>query len=182
MAEAVAPWTGGRRKAALLVRYRGGVAAIEDRYHFCIPDWLEYPWPVRDASEAVAGKAARVLERQIDRAALVASRGGVSSDAVETVRTPYLPRAAVLASLPRIPSGSIAIFVLSRPGIVSGHLGFVFRHRGSLVLRHASQLRRQVVDEPLTSYVRRAPRRFVGMKILVPDPAGLRRQPPPRGG
>src|SRR5206468_3144095 len=51
MAEALAPYAGGLDRATRLVRYAGGEVKLENRYHYCIPDWLEHPWPARDVTE-----------------------------------------------------------------------------------------------------------------------------------
>lgn len=179
MAEALAPYVGGLNAAIPLIRYRGGDVALEHRYHYCLPDWLEHPWPARDVTEQVGGAHVRRTTRTIDRAALLHARGVTSAAAnmpVETVRTGFIPREEIPAVLSRIPDGSIIMFVLGRPDIVCGHLGFVFLRHGEPVLRDASQTRHRVIDEPLTAYLARAPRRFIGIKLLQPDVAGLSRR------
>ncbi|HEU4751695.1 MAG TPA: N-acetylmuramoyl-L-alanine amidase-like domain-containing protein, partial [Armatimonadota bacterium] len=93
----------------------------------------------------------------------------------ETVQAGYIPREVVPSVIGKIPSGTIGLFVLDKPDIVAGHLGFLFRKDGQLLLRHASQTRKEVIEEPLTTYLQRAPKRFIGMEILQPDVAGLKR-------
>lgn len=183
IAEAVAPAVGGMDAAVRMIRYRGGHVSLADRYHYCIPDWLENPWPVRDATAEVAGKVARALDRRIDRATFLASRGAAIPAQprvpVEAVRTAYIPRAQVAQLQDRLPDGGILMFVLNQPGIVAGHLGFLVRREGKVYLRHASQTRKQVIDEPLTTYLARAPKSFVGVKVLCLDAAGLDRASTP---
>jgi hypothetical protein len=183
IAEAVAPAVGGLDAAVKLIRYRGGRVSLADRYHYCIPDWLENPWPVKDVTASVAGKSARALDRRIDRATFLASRGtGIPSRVpvpVEAVRTAYIPRAQVGQLQARLPDGGILLFVLDRPGIVAGHLGFLVRREGKMYFRHASQTRKQVIDEPLTTYLARAPKKFVGVKVLRLDADGLDRPATP---
>jgi len=178
MAEAIAESPRDLPRAVRLVRYRDSEVRLESRHHYCIPDWLENPWPARDATSAVGGRSVRSVRRQIDRFALLASRTGGTDAAVpeaQRLDTGYIPRASVGALSSRIPSGSIAVFVVNRPGIVAGHVGFLFRTKEGLVLRHASQVRKRVVDEPLSRYLSRAPRSFIGLKVLQPDVAGLDR-------
>lgn len=181
IAEAVAPAVGGMDAAVRLIRYRGSHVSLADRYHYCIPDWLENPWPVKDVTSTVAGKVARALDRRIDRVTFLASRGaGAPSRTtipVEAVRTSYIPRAQVAHLQDRLPDGGIVMFVLNNPGIVAGHLGFLVRREGMVYLRHASQTRKKVIDEPLTAYLARAPKKFVGVKVLQLDAAGLDRIP-----
>ena len=177
MAEAIAPWSGGLDAAVRRIRYRNGEVALANRYHYCVPDWLSHPWPARDVTAALTSRGLRQTRRRIDLPALLASRGARSgSPAVAaTIRTSYVPRAQVRSVVDRIPNGSIALFVLGRPDIVAGHMGFLFRKNGTVTLRHASQTRKKVIDEPLLTYLERAPKRFVGLKVLHPDVNGLRR-------
>ncbi len=178
LAEALAPWSGGLDPSVRTIRYHAATPRLENRYHYCIPDWLENPWPATDITAALARKDAVTARRRIDRPTFLASRGGqpqLSPRPVQAVATPVLPRARIAEAESRIPDGSIGVFVLSRPGIVAGHLGFLFRKDGRVFFRHASQRAKKVIDEPLLAYVARAPRSFIGMKVLQPDVAGLRR-------
>ena len=118
----------------------------------------------------LVGDQAATMSKVIDRARFfgilsLAHRGGYV--ARETVNTPYIPRAAAFG--PPYPDGSIAIFVQQRAGIVAGHCGFLFRRNGMTVLRHASQTRGAVIQEPLATYLHRMPSYFLGLKVLMPD-------------
>lgn len=178
MAEAVAPWVGGPDAAVRAIRYGGGPPALERRLHYCIPDWLEHPWPARDVTSEIGGPSARVVTRRIDLGRLLRGRGLPRPDAPRTVRQRYIPLAAAAGRLARLPDGSIVAFVSRRPDVVSGHLGFAFRERGTVLLRHASETRGRVIDEPLAAYVHRARRRWLGILVLQPDAAGLNRPAP----
>jgi hypothetical protein len=172
MAEAVAEGVGGREAAVRLIRYHRGEVALENRYHYCLPDWVENPWPVRDITAVVGGAAVKVDKRRIDLPAFLKGRGGSpkrSPQPAREVSFRYIPRNAVVKRLAQVPDGSIGIFVHRRPDLISAHLGFVFRRKSGPVLRHASQTRGKVIDEPLTSYLQRAPKAFVGMVFLQPD-------------
>lgn len=178
MAEAIAPYCGGLDAAVRKIRYRESVLGLERRYHFCIPDWLENPWPVRDITREVGGAGLPEVSRRLDLPALVRQRGGRPSGlSVQHHTADYIPRSAVRKIEAKIPDGTIGVFVVSSPEVVSGHLGFLFRKGGRVLLRHASQRRKRVIDEPLVAYLRRAPRRFLGLKVLQPDAAGLLRTP-----
>ncbi len=178
MAEAIAPWVGGLDAAVRLIRYRRGQVRLENRHHYCVPDWLIYPWPARDVTAQVGGNHVKWINRQIDLPKLLSSRGGDpkrSGAVARAVKTTYLPRAKVAAVQAQIPDGSVVLFVLDRPDIVAGHVGFLFRNKGTLILRHASQTRKKVIDEPLLEYLPRARRSVIGIKILQPDSAGMSR-------
>ncbi|MFN3649185.1 MAG: N-acetylmuramoyl-L-alanine amidase-like domain-containing protein [Armatimonadota bacterium] len=180
MAEAIAPYTGGLDHAVRQIRYREGRIALGQRYHFCIPDWLENPWPARDVTGAIGGADLPTVSRRLDLPRLVRKRGGDDSGlAAQLYTSEYIPRAAVAALEEKIPDGTIGVFVVSSPEVVSGHLGFLFRDGEQVMLRHASQRRKRVIDEPLVAYLRRAPRRFLGLMVLQPDTAGLLRTPRP---
>lgn len=165
------------------LRYRNGIVRLENRYHYCDPDWLQSPWPVRDITPELHAPL-RVDRRRIDLPHFLASRGAdaaLSPIRAQNVRAGYLPRASAMREANHLPNGTIALFVLDRPDIVAGHLGFLFRKAGGVFLRHASQTHKKVVEEPLRAYLVRAPKRFIGMKVLQPDTAGLQRRemPPP---
>ncbi|HEU4754456.1 MAG TPA: N-acetylmuramoyl-L-alanine amidase-like domain-containing protein, partial [Armatimonadota bacterium] len=76
MAEAIAPYVGGVDAAIRMTRYYGREPQIENRYHYCVPDWLEHPWPARDITAKVGGKAVVASTRHIDRGPLLARAGG----------------------------------------------------------------------------------------------------------
>jgi N-acetylmuramoyl-L-alanine amidase-like len=152
------------------LRYRSGVAKPEERLVYPIPDWLEGTWPARDVTLDVAGQTAPQMKKVIDRARFfrrleLAHRGGYF--ARQEVQTPYIPIAS--AASKEYPDGAIVIFVQQRPGIVAAHCGFLFQRDGATWLRHASQTRRAVIQEPLAAYLQRAPSYVVGLKVLVPD-------------
>lgn len=178
MAEALAPHVGGLNAAVQTVRYLGEDALIQFRYHYCIPDWLTYPWPARDITAEVGGGVAKSITRRIDRTPLLVQRGATPSSRIRprTVTTSYIPRSQVRSVLSRIPDGSIVVFVLDRPGIVAGHLGFAFRSGKSVTLRHASQRKMRVIDEPLSQFIGTARKSVIGIKVLQPDVAGLQRE------
>jgi hypothetical protein len=60
----------------------------------------------------------------------------------------------VLANDRRLANGDIIGFVSRRPNLDFFHTGLVvFQDDGALMLRHASQSRRRVVDEPLAGFL-----------------------------
>lgn len=180
MAEALAPHVGGLDEAIRITRY-GGPPLLERRYHFCAPDWLTAPWPVRDITSRVAAGKTVAVTRKIDLARLLSGRGGDPSLApYRDRRVTYaaIPRSRAAGVIPKIPDGSIILFVSSSPLVVAGHMGFFFR-RGGGTLRHASQTKGKVIDQTLSSYLSKMPSHFTGIMVLQPDVSGLARQPYP---
>jgi hypothetical protein len=176
LAEALAPYVGGLDAAVRRMRYHRGEVKLEERFHYCVPDWLENPWPAVDVTTEVGKREEKALTRRIARAELLKSRGAASVGSLpeeETVTTTYIPRSRIANVASRIPDGSILLFVTSDPRVVVGHMGFAFRKNRTLLFRHASQTRHKVVEEPLTGYLARAPRRFIGLKVLRPDASRL---------
>ena len=177
-AEALAPYAGGLDAAGRLIRYHGGRVRIEDRYHYCLPDWLNNPWPARDITAEVGGVQLQSLRRRIDRPTLLTARGAdvrLSPTPAEVVNTSYIPLASIPTVAARIPNGTIAAWVSRKPVVVAGHLGLLFRKNGVVVLRHASQRKKRVIDQPLLDFVKNGSKSFIGLKVLQPDVSGLRR-------
>jgi hypothetical protein len=171
LAEALAPDAGAVAATLQRIRYRGGEVRFEARNHETVADWLpNNRWCARDITRAVGGDACRVMTKTWDRAAFFRRRGGApaAGGAPQTLKTDYLPRESLPALTSRIPTGSMAIFVQSRPGIFAAHVGFLFTGSdGVRRLRHASQRRGRVVEEPLVTFLAHAGREVVGLKIVA---------------
>lgn len=64
------------------------------------------------------------------------------------------PRAVFLANKRQLAKGDIVGFITQRPNLDYFHVGFIaFGSGGELLLRHASQSKRQVLDERMDSFV-----------------------------
>jgi hypothetical protein len=178
MAEAIAPSVGGQARAVRIVRYREEQVRLENRYHYCIPDWLENAWPARDATAAIGGRGVKHTKRRIDLPRFLASRAGnpkLSPIKARFVPAAYIPRSRVAGLPASALDGTIAVWVLSRTDIVAGHVGFLFNKGGKTMFRHASQRRKQVIDQPVAEYATSAPKSVIGLMVLRPDMAGLKR-------
>lgn len=179
MAEAVAPLYKGQDRAVRVIRYYGEKVSLENRYHYCIPDWLKNPWPATDVTKQLGGRAVVPIKRRIDLPRFLASRGGNPKQSPvskpQAVDAVYVPRAAVHALAPEKLDGTIAVWVLNKPDIVAGHVGFIFKQGPKAVFRHASQRKKQVIDQPLAEYARTAPKSTLGLIVLKPTLKGLER-------
>lgn len=179
MAEAVAPAVGGQDRAVRLIRYHGEKVSLENRYHYCIPDWLSNPWPAQDITAQVGGKDMQAIQRRIDLPRFLASRGGDPKRSpvgqVQAVNARYIPLSQVAALSPQTLHGTIGVWVMNKPDIVAAHVGFIFNQGGKAVFRHASQRKKRVIDQPLADYAARAPKSQIGLMVLKPTMAGLKR-------
>jgi hypothetical protein len=178
MAEAIAPAVGGHDRAVRVVRYRDEKVRLENRYHYCIPDWLENPWPARDITAELGGKSVKHTRRRIDLPGFLAGRKGnaqLAPSAARVVKAAYIPRAKAAALPAARLDGAIAVWVPNRTDIVAGHVGFFFNRGGKAVFRHASQRRKMVIDQPLSEYATSAPKSVIGLIVLRPDLTGLKR-------
>jgi hypothetical protein len=176
LAEALAPRPAEVLPTLLRLRYREGHVAFTGRNHHFVADWLPHnAWLVTDLTNALGSPHVRRMTKRIDRAALFASAGvkpggrpagEAAAPPPEERSTTYIPRDKAPALLARLPDVSIAVFVQDRPGIFAAHTGFLIRGGHTVTLRHASQRQKRVVDEPLLDYLKRAPKRIVGLKVL----------------
>jgi D-alanyl-D-alanine carboxypeptidase/D-alanyl-D-alanine-endopeptidase (penicillin-binding protein 4) len=191
LAEALAPGPSAVLPTLQRLRYRGGEVAFTRRNHHFVADWIpNNAWIVADITDRVGGSTVRRMTKRIDRAALFRARGesGGILPLPEEKTTTYIPRQEAPAVLSRLPALAIVVFVQDRPGIFAAHTGFLLRKQ-AVVLRHASQRRRRVMDEPLKAYLARAPARIVGIKVLAlraasgapPAARPAARPAPPRG-
>jgi hypothetical protein len=176
LAEAVAPGPEAVLPTLLRLRYRDGHVGIGWRNHFFVADWVvNNRWLVEDVTQAVGGRSVRRMRKTIDRASLLRARGAPSDVcrvAAEQLTMTYIPRAAVPTTLERMPPVAIAVFISGRPGICAAHTGILLTRDGHCLLRHASQRRRQVIEEPLLQFLQHAPSRIVGLKVCAIHPPG----------
>ena len=75
----------------------------------------------------------------------------------------YIPRHDAARVSNKLQTGDMVIFVITKPGIISGHVGLIRLEHGVYV-QHASETRKKS-SELLLAYLRHAPARFVGFKI-----------------
>ncbi|HOS43418.1 MAG TPA: DUF1460 domain-containing protein [Armatimonadota bacterium] len=165
------------------IRYKDGAVDFRARNHFFVSDWLPAnAWCVRDVTAEVGGEAVKTMEKTIARKAFFAGKGVNTDLPDEQAATPYIPRDAVGAAVQRMKEGDIAIFVISTPGIIAGHVGLLRVKNGVLQLQHAGSAEGRVVTAPLERYVRGLPPRFVGMKVARPGEPAPVQEGAPRGG
>ena len=86
---------------------------------------------------------------------------------------PAIATPTFMASQKALQAGDVIGFVSRRSELDFFHTGFIaFNKRGGLMLRHASQSRRRVVDEDMTSFVAATGVRYVTL-LRAEDPAAV---------
>lgn len=166
------------------IRYADRIS-YEGRNHLMEAQWLPNNVRkgfLRDVTRSFGGEAAVRMEKVIT-ASTWASQSSRLLDLSEehrpvgTFGLEVLPLKETLASLDRIPPGTILLVVREdRPGKVTRitHLGFVVQKKGRTYLRHAARnYYRRVVDEDLRTFLTRNSKYtrwpVVGVSLLEPS-------------
>jgi hypothetical protein len=139
------------------IRYHNGVVAWRERNHYFF-EWGQHN---------VENKTCRwvLMDGAIDiQKTVTAERGLGRRQFPMTV----IPRETLLANKGQLVAGDIIGFVTQRTNLDYFHVGFIaFGGKGELLLRHASQTSRRVVDEPLDRFMTRYHVRYV--TLLRPE-------------
>lgn len=145
------------------VRYKTGSVAFENRNHF-FTDWVESNSEfVEDVTEEIGGKSAIKVEKMLN----------VKED--RTFFLPgikpgerlikYIPSAAIDDSIiNKFKTGDYAGIYSDIKGLDVSHVGIIIKDSDKVYLRHASSLKRKVVDEDFGTYMSDKP----GLVILRP--------------
>jgi N-acetylmuramoyl-L-alanine amidase-like len=133
------------------IRYRDGVVAWHERNHYF------FDWCRRNVENGLCG--------WLDVEGEVAIKKTCDSQrGLETRRftMPVIPRAAFLDNKDMLRTGDIIGFVSRRPDLDYFHTGLIaFDNKGALLLRHASEHARRVLDESMRGFLARWNVRYV---------------------
>src|SRR5215510_8436062 len=125
------------------IRYRNGVVAWRERNHYFF-EWCQHNVDNRTC-RWVGMEGAVDIEKTVD------SQPGLGK---RRFAMRVIPSAAFLASKDKLERGDIVGFVSRRPNLDYFHTGLIiFDNSGKLLLRHASQSSRRVLDEPMEQFV-----------------------------
>jgi Protein of unknown function (DUF1460) len=125
------------------IRYHNGTVAWRERNHYFF-EWCQHN---------VENNMCRWvhLDGAVDINKTVDSQPGLGT---RRFAMNVIPSASFLANSGKLEHGDIVGFVSRRPGLDYFHTGFVaFDKTGALLLRHASQSRRRVLDERMDVFV-----------------------------
>jgi len=143
------------------IRYHNGVVAWRERNHYFF-EWCQHNVDNRTC-RWVGMEGAVDIEKAVD------SQPGLGK---RRFTMPVIPSAAFLASKDKLERGDIVGFVSRRPNLDYFHTGLItFDNSGTLLLRHASQSRRRVMDERMDQFVAVNGVRFVTL-VRPQEPRG----------
>ncbi|HZL62254.1 MAG TPA: N-acetylmuramoyl-L-alanine amidase-like domain-containing protein [Pseudolabrys sp.] len=157
LAAAIAHDIGEFETALREIRYRNGIVNWFERNHYFF-EWGQHN---------VANKTCRWIgmEGAIDIEKTVDSQKGLSK---RHFSMRVIPSVVFLMNKAKLENGDIVGFVSRRPNLDYFHAGFVaFAPDRTLLLRHASESRRRVLDERMDRFVARYRVRYV--TLLRPE-------------
>jgi hypothetical protein len=133
------------------IRYHNGVVAWRERNHYF------FEWCQRNVDNGfcrwVTIPGAVEIKKTVD------SQKGLSR---RSFAMTVIPRTVFLANKPMLERGDIVGFVSHKPDLDYFHAGFIaFARNGALLLRHASESRRRVLDERMSDFLTRYSVRLV---------------------
>ncbi|MBI5409494.1 MAG: DUF1460 domain-containing protein [Nitrospirae bacterium] len=145
------------------VRYQSGKITYENRNHF-FTDWREFnPDLIEEVTEEIsAGKCKRIKKTLNMKDDGTYSLPGVRCREREIV---YIPSEAVDdAVIEKLKTGDYAGIYSDKEGLDISHVGIVIKKGETVYLRHASSVKRKVVDEDFREYITGKP----GIVVLRP--------------
>jgi D-alanyl-D-alanine carboxypeptidase/D-alanyl-D-alanine-endopeptidase (penicillin-binding protein 4) len=154
------------------IRYKNGIIDYKMRNHFFIADWVannelrvEGEWKIEENDQwAISNTASKygieveykIFEKEIGKKNFFKD----SSITNPEINIMYLPKEKAIAYSDTVAFAKDTIFgvaILSElPGIDAAHTGFVVgsRAKKGLMLRHASQLKGKVIEQPLAEFLK----------------------------
>jgi len=150
------------------IRYKNGVMEYNKRNHFLVADWLLYN-QLKVESEDLALGNFLLFEKEIDRKKFFNDSSLVNPK----VSIPFLPKekAIVYADTVKFAKDTIfAVAILSDlPGLDAAHTGFVVgsSKKKGLMLRHASQLKGKIIEQPLSEFLKTTKIKTSGISFFI---------------
>jgi len=160
LAAAIAKEPGEFDATLRMIRYHNGVVAWRERNHYFF-EWGQHN---------VENKTCRwvAMDGSIDIQKTVNAQRGLGRRKFPMT---VIPRDTLLANKAQLAAGDIIGFVTQRKNLDYFHVGFVaFGGDGELLLRHASQSRRRVLDERMDRFLKVNRVRYV--TLLRPEESG----------
>jgi hypothetical protein len=144
------------------IRYHNGVVAWRERNHYFF-EWCQHNVD-NGICRWISMPGAVEIKKTVD------SQKGLSR---RRFAMRVIPRAPFLANKPMLDRGDIVGFVSHQSNLDYFHAGFVaFARNGALLLRHASESHRRVVDERMERFLARYSVRYVTVvRPQEPKPA-----------
>jgi hypothetical protein len=155
----------GFRRNLREVRYRQGSVSFANRNHF-FTDWLgsgRVEEVTRETGRERVETVVKLLNRRADGTLFLPGLPATER------KIDYIPATFLDESIKnRICTGDYLGVYAETPGLDVSHVGIAIRTDTGLLFRHASSLRRKVVEQDLGAYMNGKP----GLVILRPRPRG----------
>jgi hypothetical protein len=144
------------------IRYHNGVVEWRERNHYFF-EWCQHNVD-NEICRWISMPGAVEIKKTVD------SQRGLSR---RRFAMRVIPRAVFLANKPMLERGDIVGFVSHQPDLDYFHAGFVaFARNGALLLRHASESHRRVLDESMVRFLARYSVRYLTVvRPQEPKPA-----------
>ena len=125
------------------VRYHDGIVSWRERNHYF------FEWGLHNIENKVCRAVTMPGSIEIQKTVYWHRELGRRHFSITVI-----PHAVLLANKSMLSTGDIIGFITQRPNLDYFHVGFLaFDRHGELLLRHASQSRRRVLDERMDSFV-----------------------------
>jgi D-alanyl-D-alanine carboxypeptidase/D-alanyl-D-alanine-endopeptidase (penicillin-binding protein 4) len=150
------------------IRYKNGVIDYNMRNHFLIADWLLYN-QLKVESENLELGNFLLFEKEIDRKKFFNDSSVVNPK----VSIPFLPKEKAIIYADTVKFARDTIFgvaILSElPGLDAAHTGFAVgsSKKKGLMLRHASQLKGKVIEQPLSEFLKATKIKTPGISFFI---------------
>jgi D-alanyl-D-alanine carboxypeptidase/D-alanyl-D-alanine-endopeptidase (penicillin-binding protein 4) len=136
------------------IRYKNGIVDYNTRNHYLIADWTANNGFVIEHGAWDIGQA--FFEKEINKKSFFNDSNMVNPK----IKIPLLPKAEAIIYADTVKFARDTIFgvaILSElPGLDAAHTGFVVgsSKKSGLMLRHASQLRGKIIEQPLSEFLK----------------------------
>ena len=161
------------------IRYKNGEIKMECRNHYTLADWtVNNQWLMQDMTATLPGH--QWLTRTISHQKLFAAQhfeGIQVREPDRQIKAAYIPENQLMAVLPHLKSGDMAVLIQDHEGIFAAHTGFMIQKSGQWVFRNATSIgSKQVVDTPFEVLVDslKKSKRLIGMSFIRPRAEAFR--------
>jgi len=150
------------------IRYKNGVIDYNKRNHFLIADWLLYNQLKVESEDLELGNFL-LFEKEIDKKKFFNDSNLINPK----VSIPFLPKekAIIYADTVKFERDTIfGVAILSElPGLDAAHTGFAVgsSKKKGLMLRHASQLKGKIIEQPLSEFLKTTKIKTPGISFFI---------------
>jgi len=150
------------------IRYKNGVIDYSRRNHFLVADWLLYNQLKVESEDLELGNFL-LFEKEIDKKKFFNDSNLINPK----VSIPFLPKekAIIYADTVKFERDTIfGVAILSElPGLDAAHTGFAVgsSKKKGLMLRHASQLKGKIIEQPLSEFLKTTKIKTPGISFFI---------------